>query len=62
VGLIPFWCLINFFIAILVKGLPKNCELVKQEEQEIVISHGEKVKGIREVLARDHMKVAFFGR
>lgn len=43
-------------------GLPKNCELVKQEEQDIVISHGEKVKGIREVLSRDHMKVAFFGR
>ena len=44
------------------KGLPKNCELVKQEEQDIVISHGEKFKGIREVLSRDHMKVAFFGR
>ena len=46
----------------LYKGLPKNCELVKEEEQEVVVSHGEKVKGIREVLARDHMKVAFFGR
>ena len=42
--------------------MPKNCELVKQEEQDIVTSHVEKVKGIREVLARDHMKVAFFGR
>nr|CAG4635946.1 EOG090X01A3 [Eubosmina coregoni]SVE69640.1 EOG090X01A3 [Eubosmina coregoni] len=43
-------------------GVPKNCELVKQEEQDIVTSHVGKVKGIREVLARDHMKVAFFGR
>ena len=42
--------------------MPKNCELVKQEEQDIVTSHVGKVKGIREVLARDHMKVAFFGR
>nr|CAG4646047.1 EOG090X01A3 [Macrothrix elegans] len=44
------------------QALPSNNDLVTKEEQGVVESHGQKVKGIREVLARDHMKVAFFGR
>nr|CAG4650746.1 EOG090X01A3 [Simocephalus serrulatus]SVE94079.1 EOG090X01A3 [Simocephalus serrulatus] len=43
-------------------GLPKDSDLITKEELTVVDSHGEKVKGIREVLSRDHMKVAFFGR
>ncbi len=43
-------------------ALPKDSDLITKEELLVVDSHGEKVKGIREVLARDHMKVAFFGR
>lgn len=43
-------------------ALPKDSDLVTKEENTVVVSHGEKLKGIREVLARDHMKVAFFGR
>ena len=43
-------------------GLPKDSDLITKEELTVVDSHGEKVKGMREVLSRDHMKVAFFGR
>nr|CAG4641468.1 EOG090X01A3 [Eurycercus lamellatus] len=42
--------------------MPKESDLITKDEHCIVESHGEKIKGIREVLARDHMKVAFFGR
>nr|CAG4647674.1 EOG090X01A3 [Moina brachiata]SVE92854.1 EOG090X01A3 [Moina brachiata] len=43
-------------------ALPQDSDLTSQEEVAVVDGHGEKIKGIREVLARDHMKVAFFGR
>jgi hypothetical protein len=36
--------------------------MVTQEESSVLEGHSEKVKGIREVLSRNHMKVAFFGR
>lgn len=36
--------------------------LALTEEMEAVQGHSAKVAGIKEVLARDHMKVAFFGR
>jgi mitofusin len=42
--------------------LPHDSDLITKEELLVVNSHVEKVKGIREVLLRDHMKVAFFGR
>jgi hypothetical protein len=42
--------------------LPYDSDLITKEELLVVNSHVEKVKGIREVLLRDHMKVAFFGR
>lgn len=42
--------------------LPKELELVDTAESELFRSYVLKVSGIREVLARDHMKVAFFGR
>ena len=52
------WLIVfNYFTA-----LPKDSDLITKEELIVVDSHGEKVKGIREVLSRDHMKVAFFGR
>ena len=37
-------------------------DLVTADDAEIVKGFKEKVDGITEVLARDHMKVAFFGR
>lgn len=37
-------------------------EIVDKAESELFRSYVLKVSGIREVLARDHMKVAFFGR
>lgn len=47
-----------------------NCILVVEREQKIVEDsqvkttdeYVKKVQGIRDVLCRDHMKVAFFGR
>lgn len=44
-------------------GTYKNAaDLVTAEDAGIVKGFKEKVDGITEVLARDHMKVAFFGR
>lgn len=40
----------------------KQKEIVDKAEAEQFNSYVLKVSGIREVLARDHMKVAFFGR
>jgi hypothetical protein len=37
-------------------------DIVTPATKEAVESYKMKVKGIREVLKRDHMKVAFFGR
>lgn len=45
-----------------VDGLPNEIEVVDKHEAELFRSFVQKVAGIREVLARDHMKVAFFGR
>lgn len=36
--------------------------VIDDEDREIVLAFPEKVRGIREVLARDHMKCVFFGR
>lgn len=45
-----------------IADLPKVVEIVDKAESEMFKSYVLKVSGIREVLARDHMKVAFFGR
>lgn len=45
-----------------IDGLPSQVEIVDKAEAELFRSYVLKVSGIREVLARDHMKVAFFGR
>lgn len=41
---------------------PAEINIVDKEEAQEFHSYVLKVGGIREVLARDHMKVAFFGR
>lgn len=43
-------------------AVEKNKALIDAEEAKKICEYVNKVKGIREVLARDHMKVAFFGR
>lgn len=45
-----------------IDALPTQVEIVDKVEAELFRSYVLKVSGIREVLARDHMKVAFFGR
>jgi len=42
--------------------VPKEAEVAPEEVYEAAKEYGLKVAGIREVLERDHMKVAFFGR
>lgn len=42
--------------------LPKDIDIVDKAEKELFESYIFKVSAIREVLHRDHMKVAFFGR
>nr|CAG4648497.1 EOG090X01A3 [Polyphemus pediculus] len=43
-------------------AIPLETDLITETERHTVEGYGEKVKGIREVLSRNHMKVAFFGR
>ncbi|XP_071789492.1 mitofusin-2-like [Asterias amurensis] len=43
-------------------GIPSELHVVSSDHQEKVNESYNQVQGIREVLARDHMKVAFFGR
>lgn len=45
-----------------IKTLQDDKNIIQGEEAELVIGYVQKVRGIREVLTRDHMKVAFFGR
>uniref|UniRef100_A0A1I8P414 Dynamin-type G domain-containing protein n=1 Tax=Stomoxys calcitrans TaxID=35570 RepID=A0A1I8P414_STOCA len=45
-----------------INALHADAEIVDKAERELFESYVLKVAGIREVLARDHMKVAFFGR
>uniref|UniRef100_A0A0K8TM46 Putative conserved plasma membrane protein n=1 Tax=Tabanus bromius TaxID=304241 RepID=A0A0K8TM46_TABBR len=45
-----------------INGLPQDLEIIDKAEYELFKSYVQKVIAIREVLARDHMKVAFFGR
>ncbi|XP_058823510.1 transmembrane GTPase Marf isoform X2 [Topomyia yanbarensis] len=45
-----------------IDALPAIVEIVDKAEAEMFRSYVLKVSGIREVLSRDHMKVAFFGR
>ncbi|KAI9590360.1 transmembrane GTPase Marf isoform X2 [Glossina fuscipes] len=45
-----------------INALHAEAEIVDKAERELFESYILKVAGIREVLARDHMKVAFFGR
>ncbi|XP_071445709.1 transmembrane GTPase Marf isoform X1 [Hetaerina americana] len=44
------------------KDASQEMEVIPPEEAKEVESYVQKVKGIRDVLTRDHMKVAFFGR
>ena len=44
------------------QALPENNEMMTADDKIVTESYNDKVKGIREVLARNHMKVAFFGR
>ncbi|XP_046995797.1 transmembrane GTPase Marf isoform X1 [Schistocerca americana] len=44
------------------QSLEKEQNIIQPEERVQVESYIQKVKGIRDVLTRDHMKVAFFGR
>ncbi|XP_037952768.1 transmembrane GTPase Marf-like isoform X1 [Teleopsis dalmanni] len=43
-------------------ALHSDAEIVDKSERELFESYVNKVAAIREVLSRDHMKVAFFGR
>ncbi|TMW41567.1 hypothetical protein DOY81_013353, partial [Sarcophaga bullata] len=45
-----------------INALHADADIVDKAERELFESYVLKVSGIREVLARDHMKVAFFGR
>ncbi|KAH8299257.1 hypothetical protein KR018_004584 [Drosophila ironensis] len=45
-----------------INALHAEAEIVDKAERELFESYVYKVAGIREVLQRDHMKVAFFGR
>ncbi|XP_016986993.1 transmembrane GTPase Marf isoform X2 [Drosophila rhopaloa] len=45
-----------------INALHAEAEIVDKAERELFESYVHKVAGIREVLQRDHMKVAFFGR
>ncbi|XP_037819493.1 transmembrane GTPase Marf isoform X3 [Lucilia sericata] len=45
-----------------INALHAEADIVDKAERELFESYVLKVSGIREVLARDHMKVAFFGR
>lgn len=46
----------------MVSGLKKEQEIASDKDIELIESYTKKIKGIRDVLRRDHMKVAFFGR
>lgn len=37
-------------------------DVINQDALKLILDNRSKVKGICEVLTRDHMKVAFFGR
>lgn len=37
-------------------------DVINEKELKSILDYRSKVKGICEVLTRDHMKVAFFGR
>uniref|UniRef100_A0A1A9V9P2 Dynamin-type G domain-containing protein n=1 Tax=Glossina austeni TaxID=7395 RepID=A0A1A9V9P2_GLOAU len=45
-----------------INALHLEAEIVNEDERKLFESYILKVAGIREILARDHMKVAFFGR
>uniref|UniRef100_A0A1B0FKM6 Dynamin-type G domain-containing protein n=1 Tax=Glossina morsitans morsitans TaxID=37546 RepID=A0A1B0FKM6_GLOMM len=45
-----------------INTLHVEAEIVNEDERKLFESYIRKVAGIREILARDHMKVAFFGR
>lgn len=45
-----------------IKVIPPKYPILTEKEAEEINNHAGKVKGIREVLTRNHMKVAFFGR
>uniref|UniRef100_A0A1B6CEP7 Dynamin-type G domain-containing protein n=1 Tax=Clastoptera arizonana TaxID=38151 RepID=A0A1B6CEP7_9HEMI len=45
-----------------IKSIKGDKSFIKISEVELISGHVEKVKGIRDVLSRDRMKVAFFGR
>lgn len=46
----------------IITGLQEKNSILEASQAEQVASYVQKVQGIRDVLTRDHMKVAFFGR
>lgn len=53
---------LNIFVDIIFVALQAERNIVTAEEAERIESYVDKVHAIRDVLKRDHMKVAFFGR
>lgn len=49
-------------IVSVIKGLQEEKDIIDPDESNQVESYMKKVKGIRDVLARNNMKVVFFGR
>ncbi|XP_071848309.1 mitofusin-2-like [Apostichopus japonicus] len=44
------------------KGVPEDSSVTTSDQMSKMDNFGNQVRGIQEVLSRDHMKVAFFGR
>ena len=49
-------------LSLLIAEAAKEPDVVSDEVLEHVLKYKERVKGIREIIGRDRMKVAFFGR
>ena len=47
---------------LLVLAIKDDDDLVQDQQLEQVQSYTQRVKGIQEIIGRDRMKVAFFGR
>lgn len=56
------YVILNFLIKITFIALQTERNIVTVEEAQRIESYVAKVHAIRDVLKRDHMKVAFFGR
>lgn len=50
------------WLSLYFSAIQDDRNIIQASEAEVIIGYVSKVKGIRDVLTRDHMKVAFFGR